>query len=50
MFDAARRVMGAERLGERLGISEHSVDRLEHGGHASPETVARVVAALRGAS
>lgn len=47
-FDRARAALGREGLATRLGVSVVVVERLEHGGHASPAVVARVVAAMEG--
>lgn len=45
-FDRLRASLGVKRLAARLSIGEGTVTKLEGGGYASPETVARVVAGL----
>lgn len=45
-FDKLRAELGAKRLAKLLRVGEGSVVKLEHGGYASPETVARVVAGM----
>lgn len=47
-FDRLRAELGRDGLATRLGVSVVVVERLEHGGHASPAVVSRVVAAMEG--
>lgn len=47
-FDRLRAELGREGLATRLGVSCVTVEKLEHGGHATPSAVARVVAAMEG--
>ena len=45
-FDRLRADLGTKRLAKRLGVGEGTVTKLEGGGYASPEAVARVVAGM----
>lgn len=45
-FDRLRADIGAKRLAKRLGVGEGTVTKIEGGGYASPEAIARVIAGL----
>ena len=45
-FDRLRADIGTKRLAKRLGVGEGTVTKLEGGGYASPDAIARVVAGM----
>lgn len=45
-FDRAAAAEGETKLAARLGVTSGLVCKLRHGGHAAPDAVARVVAAM----
>ena len=45
-FDKLRAELGAKRLAKLLRVGEGTVTKLEGGGYASPDVIARVVAGM----